>query len=231
MIEKILCVDDNPNILAANKRQFRKEFHIETALGGEEGLEAIDNQGPFAVIVADMQMPIMDGVQFLALVRERAPDSVRMMLTGYANLQTALDFDKLIAQGLSHKAALSRLRGQLSMYNPEVVAALENLLMDEVIKGERIEDITVSDPKVGMVADEDIWIENITVSDIKVGMIADEDIRSKSGLLLMPKGQEVTSSALARLRNFSRVEGIAEPVRMRITYYTYLYTKKPRQTS
>lgn len=54
---KILCVDDDAHILAAHQRNLRKQFTIDTALGGSKGLTAIANQGPYAVIVADMQMP------------------------------------------------------------------------------------------------------------------------------------------------------------------------------
>ena len=91
MSEKILCVDDDPRILQAFQRQLRKQFHIETAPGGAEGLEAIASSGPFAVIVSDMRMPGMDGIQFLSAVKERAPESVRIMLTGNADQQTAVD--------------------------------------------------------------------------------------------------------------------------------------------
>ena len=91
MTEKILFVDDDPNILAAYKRALRKEFNLESALGGEEGLKAVSANGPYAVIVADMRMPRMDGIQFLSKVKECSPDSVRMMLTGNADLQTAVD--------------------------------------------------------------------------------------------------------------------------------------------
>lgn len=91
MGEKILFVDDDPNILSAYQRQLRKQFTIQTAPGGDLGLEAIATHGPFAVIVADMRMPGMDGIQFLSKVREKAPDSVRMMLTGNADQQTAVD--------------------------------------------------------------------------------------------------------------------------------------------
>ncbi|GAG00018.1 unnamed protein product, partial [marine sediment metagenome] len=91
MSEKILCIDDDPNILQGYQRRLRKQFKIETALGGTEGLEAIASKGPFAVIVSDMRMPGMDGVQFLAAAKRRAPDSVRMMLTGFADQQTAVE--------------------------------------------------------------------------------------------------------------------------------------------
>jgi len=88
---KILCVDDEPNILEAYQRSLRKQFCIETASGGEQGLEAIAKNGPFAVIVADMRMPGMDGVQLLTKVREKTPDTVRIMLTGNADQRTAIE--------------------------------------------------------------------------------------------------------------------------------------------
>ena len=91
MENRILFVDDDPNILDGYKRQLRKQFSIETAEGGEEGLEAVKNNGPFAVIVSDLKMPGMDGNQFLAHVKEITPESTRIMLTGYADLGSAIE--------------------------------------------------------------------------------------------------------------------------------------------
>ncbi len=91
MAERILCVDDDANILAAYQRQLRKDFRIDTASGGEEGLETIAKRGPYAVIVSDLRMPKMDGIQFLSRVREAAPDGVRVMLTGHADLKVAIE--------------------------------------------------------------------------------------------------------------------------------------------
>jgi response regulator RpfG family c-di-GMP phosphodiesterase len=91
MIHKILCVDDEPNILDAYRRALKKDFLIETAVGGVLALEMIAASGPYAVIVSDMKMPGMDGVQFLARVKELAPESVRIMLTGNADQQTATE--------------------------------------------------------------------------------------------------------------------------------------------
>lgn len=91
MSEKILCVDDDPNILQAYQRALHKEFHIDAALGGEEALSAVTRHGPYAVVVADMRMPGMTGVEVLARVRQITPDTVRMMLTGNADQQTALE--------------------------------------------------------------------------------------------------------------------------------------------
>ena len=90
MNAQVLFVDDDANVLAAYVRNLRRQFTIQTALGGGEGLVKIASEGPYAVVVADMRMPGMDGIRFLARVKEIAPDSVRMMLTGNADLQTAI---------------------------------------------------------------------------------------------------------------------------------------------
>lgn len=88
---RILCVDDDINLLKGMQRNLRKQFNIQTALGGEQGLKLLKEQGPFAVVMADMQMPQMDGLQFLKQVEERTPDSVRIMLTGNADQKTAMN--------------------------------------------------------------------------------------------------------------------------------------------
>ena len=90
MSDAILFVDDEANVLEGFKRQLRKDFTVDTAIGPEEGLQAIAGRGPFAVVVSDRQMPGMDGVQFLSQVREQSPDSVRILFTGNANLEAAV---------------------------------------------------------------------------------------------------------------------------------------------
>ena len=89
--EKILIVDDEASVVAGITRQFRKEFNLVPANGGEESLDLIESEGPFAVVVSDYRMPGMDGIQFLAQVRERSPDSVRVMLTGQADFDTSIN--------------------------------------------------------------------------------------------------------------------------------------------
>jgi response regulator RpfG family c-di-GMP phosphodiesterase len=91
MSKRVLLVDDEVNVLQGYQRALRKRFRLEVATGGAEALEKIADEGPFAVIVSDMRMPAMDGVQLLATVKERAPDTVRMMLTGNSDQQTAID--------------------------------------------------------------------------------------------------------------------------------------------
>jgi response regulator RpfG family c-di-GMP phosphodiesterase len=90
-MKKILFVDDEPNILAAYQRQLRKQFSVEIAVGPVAGLAALQNPRDFAVVVADMRMPEMNGVEFLVRVKTAAPETVRMMLTGNADQATAID--------------------------------------------------------------------------------------------------------------------------------------------
>ena len=90
MKNKVLLVDDDADLLATFSRLFRKQFRIDTALEAKEGLKAVAQKGPYAVIVSDMRMPGMDGIQFLTRVKEVVPDSVRIMLTGNADQETAV---------------------------------------------------------------------------------------------------------------------------------------------
>lgn len=87
---KILCVDDEQGVLDGLRRNLRRTFDISTALGPEEGLAALEAE-PFAVVISDYQMPGMSGAEFLAQVRERWPDVTRMLLTGNADLDAAID--------------------------------------------------------------------------------------------------------------------------------------------
>jgi response regulator RpfG family c-di-GMP phosphodiesterase len=86
---KVLIVDDSLELLASMRRQLRNDFELEVADGAEAGLRTISEQGPFAVVVSDMQMPQVNGVEFLARVEQSAPDTVRVMLTGNVDQATA----------------------------------------------------------------------------------------------------------------------------------------------
>jgi CheY-like chemotaxis protein len=91
MGDKILFVDDEPAFLKGYKLMLRQDFEVDTAVGGEAGLAAIHDHGPYAVVVSDMRMPGMNGVQFLTRVRQSAPDTIRMILTAYTDVNAAMD--------------------------------------------------------------------------------------------------------------------------------------------
>jgi len=87
---KILFVDDEANILDTFRRNLSRRFHVETALGPDKALEAIAKNGPYAVAVSDLSMPGMDGIKLLGKIRELSPNTIRVMLTGHADLDAAM---------------------------------------------------------------------------------------------------------------------------------------------
>jgi DNA-binding NtrC family response regulator len=91
MTDRILFVDDDKHTLDGYKRLLHGKFNIETASSGAQGLAVILLLGPFAVVVSDMRMPEMDGADFLARVREIAPQTVRMLLTGHKDIGRAIE--------------------------------------------------------------------------------------------------------------------------------------------
>ncbi len=90
MTDKILFVDDESVLLQGYERLLRKDFQVSTAAGGAAGLAMLQREGPFAVVISDMRMPEMDGVEFLTRARKIAPDTTRVMLTGNADLDVAI---------------------------------------------------------------------------------------------------------------------------------------------
>lgn len=367
MLKRILCVDDDARILQAFERQFRKQFDLQTALGPELGLQAIATDGPFAVVVSDLRMPGMNGIEFLARVRQASPDTTRVMLTGDADLNAAVAavnegkisqflskpclphvFARAIESALEQYRLITAerellektLRGSigvmseiLGLVNPpafgradrirryvqhiteqlripdawqyEMAALLSQIgcvtiptdVLDKFHAGEplssserrsllsqaevgyellaripRLENIAKmiaqqynpqlplndwSDPvrvgsnllKVGTDFDEQLVrgvpfesilanmrqsksydrafvaaLRQVQVEEAKrsvralplrqltTQMIINNDVLSKTGLLLMAKGQQITDSALARLSNFAQAVGVAEPI-------------------
>lgn len=89
-LPRVLCVDDEPNVVAGLSLHLRRHYEVLTATSGAQGLELLREQGPIAVVLSDMRMPGMDGATFLGLVRERSPATVRILLTGHADLNSAV---------------------------------------------------------------------------------------------------------------------------------------------
>ena len=110
--QKILFVDDKENILLGLQRLLRSKYEIETAIGASEGLDALNQRGPYAVIVSDLGMPEMNGIQFLEEVRKRAPDTIRLILSGTVNLEEMIASvnDGTIFQFIAKPCPPKRLR-------------------------------------------------------------------------------------------------------------------------
>lgn len=84
---QILCVDDEPNILQSLKRVFRREpYEVHLVASGEEGLKVLESH-PIDLVISDNRMPNVTGVEFLAAVKARWPDTVRIILSGYSEVE------------------------------------------------------------------------------------------------------------------------------------------------
>jgi response regulator RpfG family c-di-GMP phosphodiesterase len=87
----ILFVDDEVNVLNALRRLFHSEPYVTyIATSGAEGLEILQ-QNAVDLIVSDMRMPEMNGAEFLAQVVMKWPDTIRILLTGYSDMQSTID--------------------------------------------------------------------------------------------------------------------------------------------
>ena len=90
MIEPILFVDDDIHVISAFQRSLCRSFQISIAQGPVDGLRAVRSGTGFAVVVSDLRMPEMNGIEFLTKVREATPQTVRILLTGQADLDAAI---------------------------------------------------------------------------------------------------------------------------------------------
>ncbi|OAI41145.1 hypothetical protein AYO38_04485 [bacterium SCGC AG-212-C10] len=88
-MDSILWVDDEPMILLFVSRLLRNRYAVTTAESGEDGLAIIERDGPFSIVVVDVHMPGMDGHEFLATVRERTPETIRIVCTGDGDIDVA----------------------------------------------------------------------------------------------------------------------------------------------
>ena len=136
--DRILLVDDEQAVLDGLCRQHRKHYTLVPACGSAAGLQAVIQDGPFAAVVTDFQMPGMNGTQFLAKAREHDPDMIRVMLTGQADLQTAIDAVNRghIFRFLSKPCEPEVLRGCLdSALEQFRLLTVERDLLEQTVRG------------------------------------------------------------------------------------------------
>lgn len=137
-LHRVLFVDDEPNILEAVRRSIRGPYEIVTALGGEEGLRRVDQGPPFTVVVSDLRMPVVDGMLLLKHVRERAPETIRILLTGHADTDAAITAvnDGQLFRFLTKPCPGSVMRSALAaaMEQHRLITA-ERVLLQQTLRG------------------------------------------------------------------------------------------------
>jgi FixJ family two-component response regulator len=138
MTEKILLVDDDPAVLEAYNRLLRKELEVTTGAGGVAGLALLKQHGPFAVVVSDMRMPGMNGVEFLLKVQEASPDTIRVMLTGASDIETAVaavnqgKIFRFLSKPCGKEMLVKTLRDSLAQYR---LACAEKEILENTLRG------------------------------------------------------------------------------------------------
>ena len=136
--QSILFVDDEEMVLRGIVRQQEDDFDITTSLCPKKALRIIENEGPFAVVVSDMRMPEMNGVQFLKQVKKIHPDSVRMILTGFAELNTTIEavnegnIFRFLAKPCQEDAMATALNAGLRQFS---LIEAERELVEETLHG------------------------------------------------------------------------------------------------
>jgi len=95
-IANVLLVDDErPFVETMSKRLTKRDLEITTAFGGKEGLDKLDAQPNLEVVILDVKMPEMDGIETLKRIKSRFPLVEVIMLTGHATVETGIEGMKL----------------------------------------------------------------------------------------------------------------------------------------
>src|SRR5262249_38358400 len=144
----LLIVDDEPDVLDSLRHQFHREYRVLTSLAGKDAIQILEND-EVELILSDQRMPGMSGDQFLRQARELKPDAIRMLFTGYADIQAVIravneghifryilkpwdsaELEAIVRQGVEHHELLAerrRLVRELQAANARLVEANEDL--------------------------------------------------------------------------------------------------------
>lgn len=138
MAEKILFVDDNANLLNAIQRNLRRQFDISIASNPGQALTILNDEGPFAVLVSDLRMPGISGVDLLAKTAMYWPDTIRILLTGEADMRSAISavneghVYRFLTKPFPIPALAQVLTAALAQYN---LVVSEKVLLEKTLSG------------------------------------------------------------------------------------------------
>lgn len=146
----ILCVDDEIDNVEALERLFRRKYTVLKATSGKEALEILDqHQGPIALIITDQRMPEITGVELLERSLESHPETVRILLTGYTDLESVImavnkgqifryvtkPWDPIdLTNSVDHAVDRFAIGAELDKKNKELMRTLEELKSLDVAK-------------------------------------------------------------------------------------------------
>jgi len=151
---RILCVDDEPNVLKGLARQLRRQFAVTTTDDPVGVSDLMRDEGPFAVIMSDMRMPVMNGAQVLARAREEFPETIRLLLTGQSGVEAAASAvnEGQIFRFLRKPCPTDELVAALNLaVEQHRLVSSERVLLEETLKGSvaaLVETLSAASPEV-----------------------------------------------------------------------------------
>ncbi|HEY0703287.1 MAG TPA: HD domain-containing phosphohydrolase [Candidatus Acidoferrales bacterium] len=137
-LPRILCVDDDSNLLEGLVRSLRGHFRVETATDAIVALESLTTVEPYSVVVSDQRMPRMNGVAFLANIRASAPTTVRVLLTGQADMESAIaavnegNIFRFLTKPCSTAVLLKTLSACMEQHR---LIVAEKVLLEQTLRG------------------------------------------------------------------------------------------------
>lgn len=236
--DRILFVDDEKNILDGFKRQLRGKFNFDCAVGPEEGLASLMSNSNYAVIVSDMRMPVMDGLQFLTKSKSYSPNAVHIMLTGNADQETAIRainegaIFRFLSKPCTPEALENVLKQAISQFK---LIIAEKELLQKTLSGsiKLLTDVlALIDPEAmtrstrarefvkniaPILEDLPTWELELALALGNIGsaLLPDELIKKMRGGLSLQEHElalvkKIPETGSALVRNIPRLEGVAE---------------------
>jgi DNA-binding LytR/AlgR family response regulator len=152
----ILCVDDDSNVLASLSRSLQHDFIVHTASSGLEALPLLEQGGNYAAILADMRMPQMDGLEFLAQASRSAPTTVAAMLTGDGDQETAIN---ALNAGTVHR--FIRKPASIEEIKETLLACCR--LHEQLLGGDQTAELLRLRTGLAVGSDQEQWLQRIPV--------------------------------------------------------------------
>src|SRR5579871_5601679 len=242
MSAKILFIEDKPDHLAAYQRQFHSKLvTIDIAMSGGEALAMIGRDGPYAVVILDMGLSGMDGIELLKRISVVAPHSVRMALTGNTDQQTMVDalneghIYRFLTKPCTPEAMALALQAGLAQYR---LATTEKELMEKTLIGSisiLVDLLSISEPQmfergkrlrdcvhevIDLVGYRNHWELEIAALLSQIGSLTlppEILLKERAGIALTPAEQQVVArvpeSGCNLLARIPRLETVAQIIR------------------
>ena len=168
-LARVLVVDDEVSVLDGLRRRLHGRFDVTCAEGGDEALRALASKEPFVVVVSDMRMPGMDGAALLEQVRGSQPDAIRVLLTGYTDIDGAMNainrgqIFRFLCKPCDGETLVKTLEDAVAQHR---LVAAERELLEKTLRGSvqaLVETLSLADPAA--------FARAVRIKDIVAGVL------------------------------------------------------------